>query len=441
VNRISAIVAIAAISVAFGGEAGAAEDAPASRAVAIPLANPLKGFDASTIAWNSATQIFDASTQSIATALNWDESLEGRFAYLALAGYFDYATGYYSHETAHFFHQKTDTRHFWLDLANWSPFVPSFIKTPWADCWDARELQEYVYSNNPDLDAKVRKWLILMGESGLYQEKCNARLVARLSSRKGGTEISNAISFILNHMSDAAYNMSYGTEPIGVIRNGSYNLKHDNDISRYLITMEAMGIMISRDDWLISSVLAFAASGQTWNSARAGYRYMAHGQRSVDNLAWSISDRIALSPPNFYLFSTYRGLYLESEMCIGIPSPANKRVNMVLGTGLDSFGLQRTGAVDWLRVGGRYDSIDLDLRFITLSLSPYCYADLTRGLKHRGQSLGAEIFCPLGARFSLQGTIEYNKNDILEGVIKNKDEGMYFLVAAGLNLQKGSSAQ
>jgi len=441
VIRAFAIVLIAVVVVAFRGEAGAADSAPASRTVAIPLANPLRGFDASTVAWNSATQIFDASTQSIATALNWDESLKGRLAYLALASYFNGATAYYSHEMAHRFHQKSDTRHFWLDFSDWSDFYPRFRLSPLEECWDARELQEYIYSNNPGLNARVRRWLILIQESGLYQEKCNARFVAQSSSRTNSTAVSNAISFVLSHMDEITYNLLSGDEPIGVIHTPGYNIYDQNDITGYIHTMRDLGATISRDDWLISSVLAFAASGQTWNSARAGYQYMAHGERSVDNLAWSISDRVVLSPPNFYLFPTYRGLYLESETCIRLLSPGNRRIHVVLGTGLDSFGLNQTGSVDWLRVGGRYDAIDLDLRFITLSLSPYCYADLTRGLKHRGQSLGAEIFCPLGARFSLRGNIEYNKNDILEGVIKNKDEGMYFLVAAGLNLQKGSLAQ
>jgi len=440
-NRVSAIVFIAVVSAAFQGEVGAAEDSPASRTVAIPLANPLKGFDASTIAWNSATQIFDASTQYIATAFNWDESLQGRFAYLALASYFNGATAYYSHEMAHRFHQKNDIRHFWLDLSDWSYFYPKFEMGTWRDYWDAREFQEYVYSNNPDLDSRIKRWLILIQESGLYQEKCNARFVAQSSSRTSSTTISNAISFVLSHMGEITYNLLSGDEPIGVIPTLGYNIFDENDITGYIHTMRDLGATISRDDWLISSVLAFAASGQTWNSARAGYQYIAHGERSVDNLAWSISDRVALSPPNFYLFPTYRGLYLESETCIRMLSPGAGRIHMVLGTGLDSFGLNQTGAVDWLRVGGRYDAIGLDLRLITLSLSPYCYADLTRGLKHRGQSLGAEIFCPLGARFSLQGNIEYNKNDILEGVIKNKGEGMYFLAAVGFELQKDGSSQ
>ena len=440
-NRVFAIVFIAAVSSAFRGEARAADSAPASRTVAIPLADPLRGFDASTVAWNSATQIFSASTQYLATVLKWDSSFKGRLAYLALDSYLNGATAYYSHEMAHRFHQKNDTRHFWLDFSDWSYFYPKFEIGDWRDYWDAQELREYVYSNNPDLDTRVRRWLILMKESGLYQEKCNARFVAQMSSRAGSTTISHAISFAINHIDDAAYNLDRGEVPILAEYVLGHEVLQDNDITGYIHTMRDLGATISRDDWLISSILAFAASGQTWNSARATYRYVAHGRRSVDNLTWSISDRVALSPPNFYLFATYHGLYLESETCIGMLSPGNRRIHVVLGTGLDTFGLNQTGSVDWLRVGGRYDAIDLDLRFITLSLSPYCYADLTRGLKHRGQSLGAEIYCPLGARFSLQGTIEYNKNDILEGVIKNKDEGMYFLVAAGLNLQKNSSAQ
>ena len=432
-SRVATVVLIALVLPLFRVEAGTADNSPARQMVSIPFANPLRGFDASTVAWNSATQVFDASTRFIATTAHLDSSMKGRLAYLAIATYFDYATSYYSHEMAHCFYSRTGTRHFWVDLTDWSLLVPAFKKTKWIDAWDARESHDYVYSQNPDLDARVRRWLILMGESGLYQEKFNARFVAQSSSRAGSTTISSAISFIKNHWEDVTYNLFAGDEPM-ITRTGGYVLIQDNDITRYVDVMRDMGIIISRNDWLASSILACAASGQTWNSAHAAYQYTAHSQRSVENLSWSISDRVALSPPNFYLFPTYRGLYLESETCIGMLSQGKTEFLFALGTGLDAFGLNQVGAVDRIRVGGRYDVIDLDVQFTTFSVSPYCYADLDRGLKHRGQSLGAEITCLVGTRFSLRGNIEYNRNDIVEGIIKNKDEGMYFLAAVGFNL-------
>jgi hypothetical protein len=415
-------------------KAETAYDAQARATVTIPVANPLRGFDASTSAWNGASQLFAASTRFVAGAADLDESLKGRFAYLALSAYLDYAAKYYAHEIAHRFHQKTDSRNFKLDLSDWSHFVPKLeLGMPW-DCWDPQELEEYVRSNDPKLDARIRRWLILMDESGLYQEKFNARSAAQYSARSGSTTVSSAVSFIVNHIGDFSYNLFYGNDPITITRIDGYTLMHINDINGYISTMREMGIPISRNDWLIVSFLTFAGSGQTWNSTRASYRYIVSGERIVDNWAWSISDRFALSPPNFYLFPTYRGLYLESETCVNITSSDNRRLHVALGTGLDSFGLNQAGMVDRIRIGGIYDAMDLRFGFVAFSLSPYCYTNLDRRLKHRGQSVGADLFFPVGSRFSLRGTIEYNRNDMIEGIIKNKDEGMYFLAALGFDL-------
>jgi hypothetical protein len=441
VRRAATTAFIAFVILVFRVEVGDAENAPAREIVSIPFANPLKGFDASTLAWNGVTQVFDASTRFVATAGRLDGSVTGRLAYLAIASYFDYATDYYSHETAHFLHQKTDKRHFWLNLDDWSRLVPAFRLTKWTDCWDPRELHAYALGLEPGLDARVRRWLVLMGESGLYQEKVNARYIALSSSLAGNTTISSAISFVINHTGDVTYNFLADDGPRTSTRTNGYNLFGENDISAYARVMGEMGFTISRNDWLASSLLAFAASGQTWNSTAAACRYLTHGTRSVGNLTWSISDRIALSPPNFYLFPTYRGLYLESETRVGVSSQSEKQFHVVLGTGLDAFGLNQVGAVDRVRVGGRYDAFDLDLQFATFSFSPYCYADLDRSFRHRGQSLGAEVACPVGARFSLRADIEYNRNDVVEGIIKNKDEGMYFLLAAGFNLDGDASGR
>jgi hypothetical protein len=109
-------------------------------------------------------------------------------------------------------------------------------------------------------------------------------------------------------------------------------------------------------------------------------------------------------------------------------------LHVVLGTGLDSFGLEQTGPVDWLRLGTQYDSFFLDLRFTRLDVSPFCYLDFDRGLRHRGQSVGAELHAPISRRFSLRARIEHNRADMIERVIKNKDEGLYVLAALGIAL-------
>lgn len=429
------------VLLAWEGKADPAGGLPEKRVVTIPIANPMKGFDAGTLAWNGATQILDASSRAIAGAADLDQNLAGRFANLGIAAYLAGAAFYYSHEIAHSYHQKAEIRHFWLDLTDWTPFFPKANLNSWRDVWDEQELERYVHGHDVAFDARIQRWIVLMEESGLYQDKCNARIAAQVSAKAGRTTVFNAVSFVMNHGDDTFYSLTYGKDPVRSVPSLGYTLINDNDITGYVSTMRELGTTISRDDWLAASILAFALSGGTWNSTRAGYAYLARGEKSVDNLSWGVSDHFGVSPPNFYLFPTYRGLYLESETCINLGSANRNRVHFVLGTGLDSFGLHQTGPVDWLRIGGRFDAVGLNARLFRLSISPYCYIDSSRDLSYRGRSIGAELSCPLWKRFSLYGKVEHNRNDIMEGIIKGKDEGIYALATVGFRLGNADSVQ
>jgi len=138
-----------------------------------------------------------------------------------------------------------------------------------------------------------------------------------------------------------------------------------------------------------------------------------------------------MNMPNFYLFSSLRGLFLHSETLLNL---GKSGLLLGIGTGLDSFGLRKTGPVDRFRIGGQVYSLKLFSGVSLLTLSPYIYLDFTRDLKHLGQSIGAEIKVFRVGRLSLYAKIEHNRNDMIEQVIKYKEDGVYFISGLIINL-------
>ncbi|MBD3423822.1 MAG: hypothetical protein GF417_05235 [Candidatus Latescibacteria bacterium] len=399
------------------------------RGILLPVSNPLRGFDSNLFAWHSSTELLFMGGEWLDKRACLSYSKTGRFSYLLLSTYMNWATSYYSHEIAHQF-LGVERPVFRVDMKDWYPYlVPEFVFSPIEDFWSIEEFNKYQDGDNEDYITKA----IYIYESGLYQQKMNSRFAARNSHLVKGTSVNNALQFIINDLSDFAY-LLYGRDrPITVSKEMGYTAHNYNDVNGYVSMMKFEGRIISSDDWLISSGLAFFASGQTWNSFRALYHYFMSGEKQVENLSFKPGERYEISLPNFYLFPTVRGLYLETE-CFVHSGMGGGTYRLGLGTGLDSFGLNQTGPVDWLRVGGAYYSHRIGIPRFPLTVSPFCYFNFDRSMKHRGQSLGFELQTPSWRSFSLYARLEHNSNDIEEQLIKNKEEGIYILTALEINM-------
>jgi len=396
----------------------------------LPASNPLKGFDANMFAWYSSTELLFMGGEWINESFSLVDSKQGRFSYILLSTYLNWVTSYYSHEIAHQF-LGVERPIFRVDMNDWYPYlVPEFVFSPIEEFWSIEELNKYLVGDNEDYFTKA----IFIYESGLYQQKMNSRFAARSSYLVKGTSVNNAFQFIINDLSDFAYLLYGRNKPIKVSKEMGYTAHSYNDVNGYVSMMKYEGRIISSDDWLISSGLAFFASGQTWNSVRALYHYFVSGEKQMENLSFKLGGRYQISLPNFYLFPTVRGLYLETECFVHSDEKGSGTFRFGLGTGLDSFGLNQTGPVDRLRVGGAYYSYRIGIPRFPLTVSPFCYFNFDRSMKHRGQSLGFELQTPSWRSFSLYARFEHNRNDIEEQLIKNKDEGMYILTALEINL-------
>jgi len=397
----------------------------------LPASNPLKGFDANLYAWHTASELMFAGSEWLDERTGLSGSKPGRFSFLLLSAYLNYAASYYSHEVAHQFLNREDFA-FRVDITDWYPhMVPEFVFSEnGVEFWGEEILKRYRAGDKKDYLLKA----LLTFEAGLYQEKLNARFAAMNSSLRKSTSVSAAFRFVNNGLSDFVYLLHGRNDRVNLEEDMGYLWYNYNDINGYVTTMMDMGILISSDDWLISSGLAFFASGQTWNSVRALYHYFMSGEKQLENLSFKAGERYETSLPNFYLFPTVRGLYLETECFVHSDEKGSGTFRFGLGTGLDSFGLNQTGPVDRLRVGGAYYSYRIGIPRFPLTVSPFCYFNFDRSMKHRGQSLGFELQTPSWRSFSLYARFEHNRNDIEEQLIKNKDEGMYILTALEINL-------
>lgn len=387
----------------------------------IPLANPLQGMDANVLAWHSATEFLGSGLDYAAERMKLGSSRKRRFGHMLLMWYISQATAYYSHEIAHQIHNHRDNQHFWVDMGDWDNLVPEFKFNRFEDVWDLEDLTKY-------------DWHVVKEESGLYQEKFNSWFIGRNSDLDGSTDICNAMSFLHMHRSDFWYNLFYGGREVKWLSYKGYLCVDDNDVTGYILDMRDMGITISREDWLVASALALFASGQTWNSSRSLYRYLMDGRESMDNLRFSLSDRLTITPPNFYLFSTYRGLYMDMEVFLQGLLHRGDGIHFTLGTGLDSFGLNQTGPVDWVRVGGKYYPDGRAVDLVGFECSPFCYLNFDRDLRHRGESVGLEVRTPVWKRMFVRAMVEYSREDMHKQVIKYREEGVFFLAALGIAL-------
>lgn len=399
----------------------------------LPFSNPVQGFDANLMAWQTTTKLLVNGGNWFGEKLELPNSKKGRLLHIAITAYLNNATSYYSHEIAHqLFNRKN--RAFKVNFTDWYPqLVPEFeFWDDISDVWNDYELEQLIYAEetNPAIIYKC----IRINEAGLYQEAFNVKHSVLNSYLERKLTFSNAISSILNGLSTQQYLLFHRDDPIGELDKAQVTLYHYNDITGYVHNMKELGIYISADDWFLWSAAAFLASGQTWNSGRAILSYLVSGKKSVNNISISLNERFAVSPANFYLFPTIRGLYMETEFFVLSKNENEGMLRIGVGTGLDSFGFRRTGPTDWLRIGGKYHSFQVDIPYSSLEVSPFCYFNFDRDFRHKGQSIGFDVRTSLWRRFYLYTKFEHDTNDMEEQLIKNKDEGLNILGALEIEI-------
>lgn len=397
------------------------------RFILIPMADPLAEFDANRMVWHSSVELFNSGGNALIRFTGLDKSKPGRALHAGLSLYFSVGMSYYSHEIAHSYSNQV-RRHFWIDLSDWSNFVPAYINHDALDIWNEEDLE---YSSHHPFDRRINTLITHSTAAGLYQDRLNSRFTARLSALNGSTGLTDGMAYCFSSIHEFEYIILAGNEPIGLYLNEHGYFADYNDVTGYIKNMGDFDIEISKDTWLIISGLSTMLSGQMWNSIHSAYRYVFHADPYTPNIRFDIGSGTTVSPPNFYLFPTLYGLYLDSETHIRGLFREKDDIFISLGTGLDRLGLEKTGPVDRLRFGAKYHPPG---SFHFLDIAPFFYIDFTGGMKQTGHSVGVSVETGPYRRFFLTATLEHNRGDIIEQTIKFKDDGFYFIAGLGFRL-------
>jgi hypothetical protein len=430
--RNGIIAGIVITCLAYGDRAAKADTTEKSpiltdtKNLLVPFDNPLKDHEANTMVWNSAYDLSTSGGDWLAMKLGLTRSIPGRVLHWLLTDHMAYASWYYSHETAHYFTNKHSHR-FWIDLSNWRRGLPEFIGYDFEDWWDADGWNYYQMHLN---DQTILRWLLLVQEAGLYQNRFNAWFRTRSSTVYGLTTFSDGVLVLSNQLVEAKYIIRSGEKPY-LDSYGFLVWENLNDITAYFYYMDELKTGISMDTWLACSVSSVLASGQTWNSARAIYNYIIHGEKGVENIEFGIGKSLRVAPPNFYLFPSVQGLYVESETFLRNLLREGDGFFLSIGSGLDALGLKKTGPADRLRFGGLYHSVHLPF---SAGLQPYMYFDFTNGFRQTGYSIGAVVESPAYRRFFMTTSIDFSRNDMIRQVIMGREEGFRFLATLGYRM-------
>jgi len=399
--------------------------------VIIPLSSPLNDFESNGLAWWSALNLVNKGQGYVTEHLNLGKSSIGRSTNILIIFYFNNLISYYSHEIAHdFIFAEKGLARFRVDWSDWSNLAPAYIHADWLDFWEEEDLQRYM-EGDEETTIRMTKKILLEIESGLYQQKFNAIRAVRNLELSRKIDPAASVSYLVTQFEDLLYILLRGREEISEFHDPrGYTLEDGNDITGYIQNMKDLNIRISLDKWLIASFASDLLSAHTINSIYAVTRYILYGDESVSPIKFKVGRRLIISPPNFYLFPSIRGLFLQSETFMDF---GNSACFLNLGTGLDAFGINATGKVDRIRIGGQYYSVKINSGPIRMTMSPYMYLNFSNRFEHLGQCLGVEVDMFRLGRLSLYAKYEYNKNDMIEQIIKYKNNGFYFI--SGLNIE------
>jgi hypothetical protein len=104
---------------------------------------------------------------------------------------------------------------------------------------------------------------------------------------------------------------------------------------------------------------------------------------------------------------------------------------VTLGAGLDSFGIEKTGDVDIIRLGVLYNALRTPLH---LKISPFAYLDFRGNMRQEGHSVGVAVETSPLWRFFITARLEHNRSDMIEQVVKSKDDGVYAIAGIGFTM-------
>lgn len=364
------------------------------RNLIVDFANPISSFEANANASNSINQLFGKGNDLLGVKLGLDKYLLGRIGQTLFSTYTNMGTGYFSHEIAH--HYKS----------LWNGH--NVLSFTWDDTafFGIPALEKNIYTWDLPIDDNI-----FQAVAGLNQNTFNSETQFRNDQEE--ITFDEGISFLINKLNKTRY-----------ITMGPITAPSDyfcGDLDYYFKFLNEKNIEITKGNFLNQSWLADGLSAYTLDSLKAILVYLVKGERSVKPTKVSLGGT-ELGLPLFSHYLTPEGGFYN---IISFVNPNGKNpIEVNLGTDIDFMG---GGKVDHLRFGGQYNNLKLGKGKHALLLSPFAYINTNKSFDGKGFSAGTKLELPITKKTKLGVKAEYNKDDMIENIVKGKDKGLYFM--------------
>lgn len=388
------------------------------RRLIVDFVNPLDDVESNSNAWYSANQLVAKGHECIGD-IGLDNGQVGRYMLTLSSLYFSFGLSYYSHEMAHEYEdRKYGERHVLeFDFKDWwNNIYPRYIQHPLRNSISIRS-EDSLFKGIVD---------------GLNQDEYNARTCWNQSLINDSCDFYNSSSFLLTKLEDIRYILSVGFKDerpeAGLTKSELYDFYFKNwhlinDIDQYTGILHSRGINLTKEAYLLQSLIADCLSWHTWDSLISLGKYVQEGK--LHKPSRLCINKVEVYPPLISAYLTPKGTFYNATFFARY-TPTHL-IEASIGHDVDFIG---GGKLNSLRVGGGYcHSAAKKTR-----IKPFVYLNFDRKLlKYSGIAAGLEwsIQTPFGA--ILRGKMEYNDNDLMENRIKGEKEKLSF--TAGIEIR------
>lgn len=388
------------------------------RRLILDFVNPLDDFESNSNTWYSANQLVAKGHECIG-GIGLDKGPAGRYAMVLSSLYFSFGLSYYSHEMAHDYEDRRYGERKGIDLDFkdwWNNLYPKYIQHPLRNSTLIRS-GDSLFKGVAD---------------GLNQDEHNARTCWNQSLFSDGCDFYNSSSFLLAKLNDIRYILFKGFRDERPKAGLAKSELHDfyfknphliNDIDQYTGMLHSRGINLTKEAYLLQSLIADCLSWHSWDSLIALGKYVQEGKLHKPSRIYI--NKLEIYPPLISAYLTPKGTFYNATFFASYA--AAHSIEACIGHDADFIG---DGKLNSLRVGGGYcHSTAKKTR-----IKPFVYLNFDRKLlRYSGIAAGIEwsIQTPFGA--ILRGKMEYNDNDLMENRIKGEKEKLSF--TAGMEIR------
>ncbi|MEK6858103.1 MAG: hypothetical protein AABX39_05945 [Nanoarchaeota archaeon] len=353
------------------------------REIKIDFADPEENFEANSNLWYSLDQVIGKETEVLYK--NWRENFGKRLLGLAINGELIYINDFVSHEDAHN-----------REMKRYGDATAKFEFNSLLELnKNVIRYKKYESTLEQHLSAVV---------AGLNQNEHNSYMTFK--NNLDTLSVHDSVSFFMNKAYDLFYIV---TGPAG---------ETGGDPENYINFLNEQDISLTKKDYFVQAWLADLFSVQTADSLETIHHYLADGQLTKKPTRMYFGN-IAVTPPLINHYLTTKGSFYNITSIVGATGKTSAELSFA--TPINFLG---GGEVGNYRAGLQINN----LRALGLKLSPSYHFDTNLSGQQTGYSAGLQINKSLRKNVDLRVKAEYNKDDLLENIVKGEDNGWNFVV-------------